>query len=102
MGFWRFLWNFSPINAKFIIGESMSEPSETTTVAVIRDLARRHHVTYVRRPNDALAGHMSRLAGDHVEFDEIEQLLIALQRAGHLSRTELVRYQARYLREAKS
>jgi hypothetical protein len=80
----------------------MPEPSETTTATVIRNLARRHRVTYIRRPNDVLADHMSRLAGDHVEFDEIEQLLIALQRAGHLSRTELVRYQAQYLREAKS
>jgi hypothetical protein len=44
---------------------------------------------------------MTRLAGDRVELDEVEQLLIALQRAGHLSRTEVVRLQARYLREAK-
>jgi hypothetical protein len=29
-------------------------------------------------------------------------LLIALQRAGHLSRRELVRLQASYLREARS
>jgi hypothetical protein len=34
-------------------------------------------------------------------LDEIEQLLIALQRAGHLSRTELVRLQANYLRETR-
>ena len=35
-------------------------------------------------------------------LDEIEQLLIALQRAGHLSRAEMVRLQAAYLREARS
>jgi len=42
----------------------------------------------------------SPLTADEVVFDEIEELLIALQRAGHLSRAELVRLQARYLREA--
>jgi hypothetical protein len=44
----------------------------------------------------------TRLAADHVQLDEIEQLLIALQRAGHLSRMGLVRLQASYLRELKS
>ena len=48
----------------------------------------------------ALAHHITRLSGDDVELDEIEQLLIALQRARHLTRTELVRLQASYLREA--
>ena len=52
--------------------------------------------------NDALAHHITRLSGDDVEFDEIVELLIALQKAGHVSRTELIRLQASYLREAKS
>jgi hypothetical protein len=43
---------------------------------------------------------MSRLADDSVELDEIEQLLIGLQRAGHLSRPEMILLQAQYLREA--
>jgi hypothetical protein len=30
------------------------------------------------------------LAGDDVQLDEVEQLLIALQRSGHLSRIEMV------------
>jgi hypothetical protein len=36
-----------------------------------------------------------------VEPDEIEQLLFALQRAGHLTRVEMIRLQAKYLREAR-
>jgi hypothetical protein len=44
---------------------------------------------------------MSRLAGDTIELDEIERLLIGLQRAGHLSRKEMIRLQAQYLREAR-
>jgi hypothetical protein len=49
-----------------------------------------------------LAHHITRLAGDDVELDEIEQLLIALQRSGHLSRAEMIQLQASYLREARS
>jgi hypothetical protein len=37
-----------------------------------------------------------------VELDEIERLLIGLQRAGRITRTEMVRLQAQYLRETKS
>ena len=79
----------------------MAEMFQSVTALHIRELARKYHVHYVRTENDALAHHITRLAGDDVELDEIEQLLIALQRAGHLSRTELVRLQASYLRKAK-
>ena len=67
----------------------------------IRNLARKHDVAYVQTRSDALAHHMTRLADDHVELDEIERLLIALQRSGHLSRVEMVQLQASYLRETK-
>jgi hypothetical protein len=79
----------------------MRREAQSVTALHIRALARKHHVRYVRTNNDALADHITRLAGDVVELDEIERLLIALQRGGHLSRTELVRLQADYLREAK-
>jgi hypothetical protein len=51
--------------------------------------------------NDRLAHHMTRLAGDVVELDPIEQLLIGLQRVGRIDRSLMVRLQARYLRETK-
>jgi hypothetical protein len=72
------------------------------TARVIQNLAEQHHVTYRVTDNDRLAHHISRLAGDDVQFDPIEQMLIGLQRAGHLSRGQMVRLQARYLREAKT
>jgi hypothetical protein len=50
---------------------------------------------------DAFAQDVTRLAGDHVRLDEVECLLLGLQRAGHLSRPELIHLQAKYLREAK-
>ncbi len=80
----------------------MSARHQSSTAAAIRRMAELHHVAYVQTESDELARHMTRLAGDHVELDEIEQMLIALQRAGHLSRVDLVRLQASYLREAKS
>jgi hypothetical protein len=79
----------------------MTDQTESATAARIRKMAREHHVAYVRTSRDALAHHITRLAGDDVQLDEIEQLLIALQRNGHLSRTEMVQLQAAYLREAK-
>lgn len=72
-----------------------------STAAHIRRLATRHHVTYVQTQSDLLAYHMTRLADDAVQPDEIECMLFALHRAGHLSRRELVHLQVRYLREAK-
>jgi predicted LPLAT superfamily acyltransferase len=82
-------------------GEFMSARRHSSTAAIIRRMAEQHHVAYAQTEKDELARHMTRLAGDDVELDEVEQMLIALQRAGHLSRVELVRLQASYLREAK-
>ena len=80
----------------------MTVRTETNTATTIRVMAKQHHVSYSHTSTDRLAHHMTRLAGDTIELDEIEQLLIALQRAGHLSRREAVRLQARYVREARS
>ena len=72
---------------------------QSATATAIRELARQHDVHYVGTGTDALAHHITRLAGDTVTLDDIEQTLLALQRAGHLSRRDVVRLQARYLRE---
>jgi hypothetical protein len=79
----------------------MSAQAERPIAARIRMMAREHHVAYVRTQRDTLADHITRLAGDEVQLDEIEQLLIALQRSGYLSRAEMVQLQAAYLREAR-
>jgi hypothetical protein len=79
----------------------MSQHAESATAAHIRKMAREHKVAYVRTDRDTLADDITRLAGDDVRLDEIEQLLIALQRGGYLSRVEMVRLQASYLREAR-
>jgi hypothetical protein len=73
---------------------------QSATAAVIREMARQHDVHYVGTESDSFAHHITRLAGDTVILDDIEQTLLALQRAGHLSRRNVVHLQARYLREA--
>ncbi len=73
---------------------------QSETAVVIREMARQHHVHYVGTSSDVLAHHITRLAGDTVILDNVEQTLLALQRAGHLSRRDVVRLQASYLREA--
>ena len=79
----------------------MSERTQSATAARIRKMALEHHVAYVGTGRDVLARHITRLAGDHVELDEVEQLLVALQRSGYLSRAEMIQLQANYLREVR-
>jgi len=71
------------------------------TEAVIRRLATANNVAVVASSNDILAQHITRLSGDDVAFDPIENTIVALQRAGILSRIQAVRLQARYLRESR-
>jgi hypothetical protein len=71
------------------------------TAEVIRRLATANNVAVVLTSNDIFAQHVTRLAGDDVNFDDIENTIVALQRAGLLSRVQAVRLQARYLRESR-
>jgi hypothetical protein len=71
------------------------------TAAHIRELAAQHNVSYSPTRTDVLADNITRLAGDVIELDEIEYLLLGLQRAGHLTRRQLVHLQVQYLRDAK-
>jgi hypothetical protein len=79
----------------------MSVHEKGAVAARIRKMAEEHHVAYEQTARDARARHITRLAGNDVQLDEIEQLLIALQRSGRLSRVEMVKLQADYLREIR-
>ncbi len=74
---------------------------QKSTAAYIRGLVAQHHVSYVQTRSDVLAQQMTRLADDAIQPDEIECMLFALHRAGHLDRQQLVHLQVKYLREAK-
>jgi hypothetical protein len=81
----------------------ITRPEPKAAVSAVEEicaLARKHGVRYAPKPIDEWAGHVTRLAGDDVQLDEIELLLIALQRAGHITRPDALALQARYLHEA--
>ena len=71
---------------------------QTATEAAIRTLAERYGVGYTQTPSDVLGHHITRLSGDTVTLDEPALLLLALERAGHLTSTEAARLHGEYLR----
>jgi hypothetical protein len=72
--------------------------TQDSTAAYIRGLAAQHRVSYVQTQSDT---RVTRPAEDAIESDEIECMLFALHRAGHLDLRELIYLQVEYLREAK-
>lgn len=72
------------------------------TANVIQRLASANNVAVVVSDNDPFAHHVTRLSGDDIHFDPIENTIVALQRAGILDRVQAVRLQARYLHENRS
>jgi|TARA_R110000868_G_scaffold129665_1_gene338759 hypothetical protein len=62
-------------------------------------LANRYAIQYQRAPEDALAEIATRLSGDEVVTDEMEDLLVALKRAGAISGAEMVDLLSLYLTE---
>jgi len=79
----------------------MHETHQKDAEATIRALAERFNISYNETATDVSVAQVTRLAGDDVTLDDVELLLIALQRAGHLSRPESLRLKVSYLR-AKS
>jgi len=65
----------------------------------ILDIARKHNVNYVKTADDTLAETIIRLSGDDVTMDEVEHLIIALERAGVLASEAVVTLHVYYLRE---
>jgi len=65
----------------------------------IRSLARVHNITPSRDDLDLWADDVTRLAGDEVLLDEVEELVVALRRAGTVDGIELTRLHSRYLDE---
>jgi hypothetical protein len=66
--------------------------------AVIRELAERHKVGYAQTDADIFGHHITRLSGDTVTLDEPALLLLALERAGHLTSADAARLHGEYLR----
>ena len=70
-------------------------------VSEVRKLARMHKVTAERDSSSCMALTITRLAGDAVELDGVEQLLVNLKRKGVLNKREMMVLQGRYLQEKR-
>lgn len=82
----------------------MADPAEKTENIEnhIRQLARQNGVTYQRLPDDDIATVATRLAGDEVVTDDVEDLIVALRRANVISGEQMVELLGRYLRSTYS
>ena len=67
----------------------------------VSSLAKKHNITYSVNPMDTWAQTVTRLAGDVVKPDHVEDLIIALKRAGKISKKEVATLTVNYLRETK-
>jgi len=67
----------------------------------IQDLAKKHGVKYIRTGNDALAEVITRLSDDDIDFDNTENTIVALKRAGIIDGKEMVKLLGGYLNEKK-
>lgn len=65
----------------------------------ILGLASAHGIDYVETPADRLADTITQLSDDEVHLDEVERLLIALERAGVIASENVVPLHINYLRE---
>lgn len=67
----------------------------------VSTLAKKHNITYSVNPMDTWAQTVTRLAGDVVKPDHVEDLIIALKRAGKITQKEVATLTVNYLRETK-
>jgi len=79
----------------------MSKTVAASVADQVRKLAKAHKVTAERDVMSRMAETITRLAGDVIELDSVEQLLINLKRKGILSKTETLVLQGRYLQEKR-
>ena len=82
------------------------EPSDTIPTknvgSFVIGLAEHHKVSYTYNSMDQFADSVTTLAGDDVNHDRIEDLLVALKRAGKLSMQQVAQLSVNYLRERHS
>lgn len=79
----------------------MTRSAKISVASQIRNLAKSHNVTAERDSMSRMAVAITRLAGDDVELDNVEQLLVNLKRKGVLSKSEALSIQGDYLQEKR-
>ncbi|WP_065258193.1 hypothetical protein [Pseudomonas bananamidigenes] len=80
----------------------MTQTDAASVASEVRKLAKDNKVTASRDGMSRMAVGITRLSGDVVELDGIEQLLVNLKRKGVLSKSEILALQGRYLQERRA
>lgn len=80
----------------------MTQKADVSVASQVRKLAKDNKVTAGRDGMSRMAVSITYLAGDAVELDGIEQLLVNLKKKGVLSKSEILALQGRYLQERRS
>lgn len=80
----------------------MTKKAAVSVASEVRKLAKDNKVTASRDGMSRMAVGITRLSGDVVELDGIEQLLVNLKRKGVLSKSEILALQGRYLQERRA
>ncbi|EPL1118272.1 TPA: hypothetical protein SLO74_004904 [Citrobacter freundii] len=79
----------------------MPQKTPTCVASYIYQLAKEHNVTATRDNISNMATAITALSADAIELDNVEQLLVNLQRKGVLTKAELLQLEGRYLREQR-
>ncbi|MDQ0654850.1 hypothetical protein SAMN04490182_1403 [Pseudomonas cedrina] len=79
----------------------MTKTANVSIASQVRSMAEAHHVTAERDGISRMAAAITSLAGDVVELDGVEQLLVNLKRKGILSKSETLALQGSYLQEKR-
>ena len=80
----------------------MAKTPPTKGVArYVVELARYYNVSYCYNAMDQWADAVTRLAGDEIVHDTVEDLLVALKRAGKITKQEVAKLSVNYLRDQK-
>lgn len=79
----------------------MPQKTPTSVANYIYQLAKKHNVTATRDNISNMATAITALSADAIELDNVEQLLVNLQRKGVLTKAELLQLEGRYLREQR-
>ena len=80
----------------------MTQAAAVSVENQVRQLAKAHNITAELDGMSRMAVTITRLAGDAVELDGVEQLLVNLKKKGVLSKSEILALQGRYLQERRS
>jgi hypothetical protein len=79
----------------------LTQTAVDSVEAKVRRLAKAHDVTAELDDMSRMAVTITRMAGDVVELDDIERLLVNLKRKGVLSKSEILTLQGEFLQEKK-